>query len=68
MHTADYAIITQEISSNQVRYKSRCPQCGKVDESDWMGKITCVNPKGRTTTSGYCHACGARFTITFYGT
>lgn len=68
MHTADCAIITEEISPERVRYKSRCPKCGKVDESDWLGSITCVNPQGRTTTSAYCSACGAYFTITFYGT
>ena len=68
MHTADYAIITEEMRPNQIRYKARCPKCGKVDESSWLGQITCVNPKGKSTITAHCPSCGARFTITFYGT
>lgn len=67
MHTADFAIITEDNGGGNIRYKSRCPKCGKVDESKWFGQIICVNPKGISKISGYCHACGEQFTITFYG-
>lgn len=68
MHTADFAIITEEIAPNLIRYKARCPKCGKIDESNWLGQTTCVNPTGKTTTTDRCPNCGERFTITFYGT
>ena len=67
MHTADYAIVTEEIEPNRIRYKARCPKCGKVDESNWLGQQGRVNPKGRTTTTAHCPYCHERFTITFYG-